>query len=332
MSAVSRKRILLPAAVVLICVVGAVAYHRLPSEATPGPAIGVVHETEIHIAPEVSGRLQSVFVKAGQQVRRGEPLAALSIPELTSSVEEARAAAAKSRADRDNVYSGVRKEEVGRSAENVEIAESNLVLARQQYARTADLAAKNIESQQQLDQAAESLRAAEANVALFRATDAENKAGPTKEERASADAKVTLAKAATASLEARLKKTNLTSPVDGVVRILVAAPGEVLAPGEAVMTLAAGTQRWFTFTVREDRLGAVAVGSKVELRTARGGSVEGHVTQISPLGEFATWRAAHAVDDHDLNSFLVRVDPDDASDLEPGMTVWLEPLSARDRK
>ena len=147
-----------------------------------------------------------MLVKVGQRVRKGDPLATLNIPELAGSVEEAKAAAAKSAADRDNVYSGVRKEEVERTAQNVAIAESNLVLARQQYARTADLASRGIDSQQQLDQVVSSVRAAEASLALFRSADAENKAGPTKAERDSADAKVILAKAATAAVEARLNK------------------------------------------------------------------------------------------------------------------------------
>ena len=50
---------------------------------------------------------------------------------------------------------------------------------------------------------------------------------------------------------------------------------------------------------------------------------EGH--ELRPLGEFATWRAGRAVGDHDLNSFLLRLDPIDPKDegLQPGMTVWL---------
>ena len=113
-----------------------------------------------------------------------------------------------------------------------------------------------------------------------------------------------------------------------MIRILVAVPGEVVAPGESVMTLAEGTHPWFTFTIREDRLGSVLIGSKVSLQSARGQTINGHVTQITPLGEFATWRAARAVGDHDLNSFLVRVDPDTTdTQLEPGMTVWLDRIS-----
>jgi HlyD family secretion protein len=313
---------------VLAASAGIAAYYLVPRHDGSSKIIGVVHETEIRVAPEVAGRLATVLVKAGQPVRKGDALATLSIPELTASVDEAQAAAAKDRADRDNVFAGVRKEQVDESAQNVEIAQSNLLLARQQYARTADLAAKNIQSQQQLDEITSSLRSAEGNLDRLQATYAQNKAGPTKEERASADAKVALANAATAALEARLAKTKLVAPMDGTVRILVATPGEVLAPGESIMTLESGAERWFTFTIREDRLGGLAIGSQVALKTAIGDRVAGRVTQVTPLGEFATWRAARAVDDHDLNTFLVRIEPVGVDTrLEPGMTVWLDEVS-----
>ena len=105
---------------------------------------------------------------------------------------------------------------------------------------------------------------------------------------------------------------------------MVANPGEIIAPGQSVMTMTAGGL-WFTFTVREDRLRGITIGSKEKIITAHGKSLEGRVTELRPLGEFATWRAARAVGDHDLNSFLLRVDPLVADrELEPGMTVWLE--------
>jgi len=51
------------------------------------------------------------------------------------------------------------------------------------------------------------------------------------------------------------------------------------------------------------------MGSKVTLRTAAGDRFEAKVTELRPLGEFAVWRAARAVGDHDINNFLLRVDP-----------------------
>ncbi len=312
----------------IIALAGGASFVALGAQRTglEGPPIpGVVRETEIHIAPEISGRLASVFVTAGQRVKKGDILALLSNPELTASVLESKATLEKTRADRDNVFAGVRKEEVNISAEDIRIAEAKLTFAKLQYERSAALAADAFASKQALDERTATFRAAEANLAMLRAAYNQNRAGPTKEERESAQAKVVLADAAVADLEAKFAKTRLLAPTNGVIGTLAAEPGEVISPGQSVMTLAAGRERWFTFTVREDFLRGVTVGSPVRLLTARGNTVESRVTELRPLGEFATWRAARAVGDHDLNSFLVRVDPLETNEeLEPGMTVWLE--------
>jgi HlyD family secretion protein len=293
---------------------------------TPEPPLitGMVRETEILIAPEISGRLATVYVRPGQQVKKGEVLAMLSIPELTASVLESKAALGKTRSDRDNVFAGVRKELVGISTENIRIAEANLVLAKHEYERSKVLAADAYASKQLLDERTANLRAAEANLALQRAAHDQNKAGPTKEEREIAQANVVLAEATVADLEAKLAKTKLFAPTDGKIGTIAADPGEVISPGQAVMTLKAERGLWFSFTVREDFLRGITIGSSVRVLTARGNTVSAYVTELSPLGEFATWRAARAVGDHDLNSFALRADPYDLKEkLEPGMTVWL---------
>jgi multidrug resistance efflux pump len=53
-------------------------------------------------------------------------------------------------------------------------------------------------------------------------------AGPTDEERAIQRAKVAYA----ADIEAKFAKTPLVAPVDGVVSLLLAEPGEVISPGQ----------------------------------------------------------------------------------------------------
>lgn len=302
--------------------------ERPPAEATPG----VVRETEMHIAPEIEGRLASVRVAAGQRVKKGDVLAILSSPELTAALEEAKASAADARASRANVYAGVRKEQVDVAGQDVEIAQSNLALAQEQYDRAAALAARNFQTQQKLDEASDALRKTQSRLTLQRAIYERDKAGPTVEERAVADANVALADAAAANLTAKLAKTTLVAPVDGSVSLLVAEPGEVISPGQSIMTLQAARERWFTFTVREDHLGAIAIGAPLWLRSAKGERIETRVAELRPLGEFATWRAARAVGDHDLNSFLVRADPVGETDgLEPGMTVWLDRAAARQK-
>jgi HlyD family secretion protein len=301
------------------------AYRAWTASASSAPILGIVHETEIRIAPETSGRLTSVKVKPGDHVRKGDVLAILSTPELAASVLEARANAASARADRANVYAGVRKEEVDSAAQDVSIGEANVILAQKEYTRAATLAAQAFASKQQLDETTASLNKAQAGLDNSRAIHAQDVAGPTKEERAIADANVAVGEATVADLEAKFAKTTLTAPSDGVVRLIVAELGEAISPGQSVMTLEAGSERWFTFTIREDRLGGIGIGKPLAITTAKGDRIEARVTEMRPLGEFAVWEAARAVGDHDLNSFLVRADPVQPADsLEPGMTVWIE--------
>jgi HlyD family secretion protein len=289
------------------------------------PLAGVVRETEVRISPEQNGRLAVVQIVAGQQVKRGDLLAELSNPDLAASVAEARAAVLQARTDRFNVLAGVRKEEVNISTENVRIAEANVVLAEQQYARVGELAGRNFSSRQRLDEVANSLSKAEASRAEMQAIQHRNEAGPTAEERMIAEAKLTLATAHAANLEARLAKTRIISPIDATVGVVVASVGEIISPGQAILTLEVPHQRWFSFTIREDSLGGLTIGSSATVVTAKGQRMPGQVTELRPLGEFATWRAARAVGDHDLNSFLLRIEPVGVADgIEPGMTVWLD--------
>ena len=128
-------------------------------------------------------------------------------------------------------------------------------------------------------------------------------------------------------IAARVAKLRIHAPSDGTVVLIVAEPGEAIVPGQPVMTLEPTGRRWASFNLREDQFGDLRLGSRVALSLVDGQDrIEARVTEIIPRGTFATWRAARAVGDHDLNTFLLRADPLESASaaLQPGMTVWLE--------
>ncbi|HEY4919526.1 MAG TPA: HlyD family secretion protein, partial [Xanthobacteraceae bacterium] len=102
--------------------------------------------------------------------------------------------------------------------------------------------------------------------------------------------------------------------------------GENVHPGEPVLTIAATGQQWLSFNVREDLLRGLTVGTTVPVaRAGARDTTPAVVTELRPLGDFATWQAERAVGDHDLNTLRLRLDPQgDAKPFEPGMTVWLD--------
>jgi HlyD family secretion protein len=251
-------------------------------------------------------------------------VAELSATELTASVGQARAALGAATASRDNVYAGVRAEEVATLAAEIAKAKSKLTYVEAQLVRVSTLARGDYASQQALDQATNDVAAARADVAEAEANHAAAVAGPTREERAIADAEVEAAAAALAVLERHLGKTVLRSPVDGVVSVIVAEIGENVHAGQPVLAIAATGQQWLSFNAREDLLRGLTVGATVQVARAGAPETPAVVTELRPLGTFATWQAERAVGDYDRNTLRLRLDPQaQATGFEPGMTVWI---------
>ena len=318
----SRGRRIVLVALVLVAA-GAGTYLLLRPQG-PAQIVGVVRATEIRIAPEVSGQLADIKVEKGSRVHAGDIIAELSATELAASVAQARAALNSARASRDNTYAGVRAEQVAVLAAAIAKAKSRLTYNELQLSRTTTLARSDFASQQSLDQATDDVATARADIAEAEANHAAAVAGPTREEKGIADAEVRAAAAALAVLEQHLEKTVLRAPTDGVVTVIVAEIGENVHAGEPVLAIAAAGQQWLSFNAREDLLHGLTVGSRVQVaRAGASGTTPTVVTELRPLGTFATWQAERAVGDHDRNTLRLRLDPlEDANLFEPGMTVW----------
>jgi HlyD family secretion protein len=126
-------------------------------------------------------------------------------------------------------------------------------------------------------------------------------------------------------LERRLDKTTLRSPADGIVSVVVAEIGENIRAGQPVLAIQETGKHWLSFNAREDLLHGLTVGATVDVsRPGVREKTPAVVTELRPIGTFATWQAERAVGDHDRNTLRLRLDPQsDTAGFEPGMTVWL---------
>ena len=311
--------------IALVLAAGVLIYslRHARSDAT---VVGVVRATEVRAEPEVDGQLVSIAVEKGAHVRAGDVLARLSAVELTAQAGQARAALASATADRSNVYAGVRREQVASLKDQIAKASARLDYVQAQLTRTSTLARQSFESQQSLDQAENDAASARADVAEAQANYDAAVAGPTREERAIAEAQVQAAASAVAVLERRLEKTILRAPADGVVSVIAAEVGENVRAGQPILMVEAAGKQWLSFNVREDHLGGLTVGETVSVtRNGADGAIKSVITELQPLGVFATWQAERVIGDHDRNTLRLRLDPEgESAGLEPGMTVWIK--------
>jgi HlyD family secretion protein len=87
----------------------------------------------------------------------------------------------------------------------------------------------------------------------------------------------------------------------------------------------ASGRHWLSFNVREDRLNRLAMGETASvMRNGAAGAIKADITELRPIGTFATWQAERVIGDHDRNTLRLRLDASDLAGFEPGMTVWIE--------
>src|SRR3981189_1128266 len=173
------QKIRRPAIVALafVLVAGVLIYSaRRPDSSTA--IVGVGRATEVRVEPEVNGQLVSIAVEKGTHVRAGDILAKLSAVELTAQADQARAALASAAANRNNVYAGVRREQVDSLKAAIAKASARLDYVQAQLTRTSTLARQSFESQQSLDQAENDAASARADVAEAQANYDAAVAGP----------------------------------------------------------------------------------------------------------------------------------------------------------
>jgi HlyD family secretion protein len=312
--------------VIALALVAGVLIYSVRHSDSAATIVGVVRATEVRVEPEVDGQLVSIAVGKGAQVHAGDVVARLSAVELTAQADQARAALASATASRNNVYAGVRREQVDSLKAEIAKANARLEYVQAQLTRTSTLARQSFESQQSLDQAENDAASARADVALAQANYDAAVAGPTREERAIADTQVQAAAAAVAVLERRLEKMNLRAPAEGVVSVIVAEVGENIHAGQPILMVEAAGEQWLSFNVREDHLSGLTIGGTVSvMRNNPDGAIKALITELRPLGTFATWQAERVIGDHDRNTLRLRLDPaGQPPGLEPGMTVWIE--------
>ena len=124
-----------------------------------------------------------------------------------------------------------------------------------------------------------------------------------------------------------LDETRIFAPIAGEVAGKVVDPGELVSPGYPVIILVDLKDVWAIFNLREDKLASIHMGDTIigKIPALGNKDVRFIVNYISPLGDFATWRATSAQGDFDLKTFEVRARPaSSVKGLRPGMSILVK--------
>ena len=114
--------------------------------------------------------------------------------------------------------------------------------------------------------------------------------------------------------------TRVVAPVSGVVSVRAAREGEVVQPGEPIVTLMDLSDTWVRAAVAETYADHISLGDELRVRLPSGDVVTGKVTFKAVEGDFATQRDVSRIK-RDIRTVALKVAlPNPNGLLVPGMT------------
>jgi multidrug resistance efflux pump len=277
--------------------------------------IGTVDANEVVVSAKIPGRIQTLTVDEGQDVKAGQLIAIIESDDLQAARKAAEATANSQKFKLGETVETERQTvgEVGSAAVNaealVQAAKASLAQAQANYAhqqadtsRTVALAQQGIMSEQAKDDAATMLQAAKAAVDTatqnVSAAEASLRQAHAHELLATVAARtvdetrnqVENARALADQAKVEVGYAQVFAPVSGKVNVRAARQGEVVAAGAPIVTIMDLTQTWIYAPLPETQADTVQLGDLLRVVMPAGDTIQGKIIVKSAEADFATQR------------------------------------------
>jgi HlyD family secretion protein len=341
-----RKRLLLLVVLAAAAGAGVYAYTRMPAPALV--LTGIVTTNDVIVSPQIGGQISQLLVKEGDTVAHDQLVAVIAPDELkadtayfsqnvagmSSQVRESEAALRfQQRQMTDQITQA--ESTLASSESQVAAATADLENLRLFYQRTQDLSKQGVVSPQELDQARTAAASAQAKLdALKRQVEAQRaavqlahaNAEQVQLRRNQVQTSEHMQAAATAQrtkADVRLRYTEIHAPIDGVVDVRAVRVGEVVNPGQPIVTLVNPDDLWVRADVEESYIDRVRLGDTLTVRLPSGIERQGTVFYRGADASFATQRDVSRTK-RDIKTFEVRLRVDNKDRrLAVGMTAYV---------
>lgn len=296
------KRVVLFA--VLVVLVGALGFKLFyGTDKSPIPegfamGNGRIEATEVDIATGIPGRLYEVAVREGDLVKENQILARMDISTLQAMLKQAEAEVRRANDARRTAVAKVQE------------VRNRVVLAEKEFARSKNLFARGISTQQQYDRDETQKQSFNAEYTGLVSRVAETEAAI-----ASASAQVE-------RLKTEIDDCILRTYCNGRVQSRLAEPGEVLPAGGKVLTVIDLGDMYMNIFLPEKIAGKVAIGAEARVVTDAfpDRPLPAKVTFVSEKAQF-TPKEVEATEERQKLVFRVKVHIEGTADptVKPGM-------------
>lgn len=287
---------------------------------------GQIEATQYSISSKIAGRVNEIFVKKGDFIKENDLAYTIHSPELEAKIAQAKANYEGAKALRIEADKGTREQTIQSAKEVYLAAKSMADLAEKTYTRVQNLYDNGVVSLQKRDEAETNFKSAKFNANTTYQQYKLALEGATKETKEAVKQKELAAKGMLSEVQSYAKDTQAFSPVSGEVSNILIHKNELSPSGFPVVLVLDMKNAYLRFSVTEDRLEEFQVGSEFSAfipSLQKDGRFK--VRYISPMGEFATWKATNRKNSYDMKSFEVEANIiDEIENLRAGMSVLIK--------
>lgn len=247
----------------------------------------------VTLQPRVAGQINAIYVQPGDRVEAGQPILQIDAAQQRAQVSS-RAAAAQTaladvqaaQADVENATDILRSLEAQRAA-----AAANVQLSQQEFQRYQELTRQGASSQQVLDQRANALktaqaelRRAEAEVQAQRSAIGRTQSVVVRNQRAVQEAEANIAEG-----QAALGEYTITAPFSGIVSDIPTKIGDAVTPATQLLNITQNNQLEVQIQIPLERASSARLGLPVKLLDDQNREVQtGRISFVAPNVDAAT--------------------------------------------
>lgn len=232
---------------------------------------------QVSLRSQAEGRLLSLSLDVGDAVQQGQVVGTLDSTLLQTSVGEAQAELAARQ------FEVTRSEaELADIRTSIEDARVQLQQARNDFQRLEQLASQGAVAAQEAERAQTEVRVAEQAL-----RSAEEQVRTRQQSVSAAQQRVEAQRAILRQNQERLTFSNLNAPLSGIVLERLVEPGDLVLPGDAVLSLGDLSEIQVMIEVADSNLSDFNLGQPAQVRfdAIPGEVFSGSVTRISPVAD-----------------------------------------------
>ena len=249
---------------------------------------GKVKFETISVSSKLAGRVQELYVQEGQEVKKGDTLAIIDIPEVNAKMAQAEGAITSAKGQLDMAHNGATTEQLNQINGKLEAGKAQLNFAEESYKRLQAMYQDSLVSRQQFDEVKMKLEMARAQVNALEAKRDEVKRGARQEQLEQAQGQLDRARGAKEEVLSAEKEKYVIAPADMSIETISLNEGELLTPGFSLFNGYKKQDMFFRFTVPESEIYNFKVGDPVTvINPYTKEEISSKISAIKQLAQYA---------------------------------------------